>query len=145
MIERATENIELVDHDYHFANELAHNHTMADMLRVAKKHYGEENDFWFLVGSDIFEHIGQWKDVVDSESYGGFVVALKHDHTAQWLRSKIQSLVSQGFELNVILVDHKQALASSSAVRESLLSRSEAPKEALDSVVEYAVTHSLYV
>lgn len=144
MIEHATEKIESVDHDYHFASELSHNHTMADMLRVSNKHYGEENEIWFLVGSDVFEHIGEWKDVVSSESYGGFVVALKHDHTSQWLRQKIESLVSSGLELNIILVDHKQALASSSAVRRAISEGSPLSKESLPDVVDYAEAHHLY-
>lgn len=143
MIERATEKIEAVDHDYKFANELAHQHTMQNMLAVAKKHFGEQNEFWFLVGSDIFEHMGEWKDVVRTSDYGGFVVALKHDHTKQWLEEKLAVLKQQGFVCHAILVDHKQSGASSSVVREAMNNNKHA-KESITEVAHYAKQHQLY-
>lgn len=143
MIERATQEIESVDHDYAFASKLAHQHTMQDMITAAKKHFGEENEIWFLVGSDIFEHMGEWKSVVNSALYGGFVVALKNDHTKEWLHEKLHSLKEQGFVCHAILVEHASSKASSSRVRESIQNGSSAA-EAIPNVIEYANKHELY-
>jgi nicotinic acid mononucleotide adenylyltransferase len=73
MIERATQNIEAADHDYHFSAQLARQCTIADVLAKAEKHYGADHEYWFLVGSDIFEHMHQWHDVL-------------HDEAVRWIR-----------------------------------------------------------
>lgn len=144
MIERATEGLEAVDHDYQFANQLAHKHTMQDMLNVAKKHYEKESEIWFLVGSDIFEHMGEWKDMVHADNYGGFVVALKNDHTQAWLKAKIEQLSGQGFVLNTVLVSHTKNRASSSKIREGLSQKKILLDDAHPNVVEYIREHDLY-
>jgi nicotinate-nucleotide adenylyltransferase len=144
MIEHATENIEQVDHDYEFANKLAAQHTMKDMLLNAKTHYGKEHEIWFLVGSDIFEHIAKWKDIISIDQYSGFVVALKHDHTTKWLREKLAKLKNDGKLFNVVLIDHKQAQASSSFIRGAILEGKPYPKETLPSVIDYVESHNIY-
>lgn len=143
MIERATETLEFIDHDYAFANQLAHKHTMKDMLSVASKHYGEENQFWFLVGSDVFEHLSEWKDIVLQEHYGGFVVAMKNDHTKEWLNEKMDSLQRQGLSLVVRIVDHAYSYASSSKIRE-ISPGSQLSEYELDPVTTYISQHRLY-
>lgn len=143
MIERATENSELVDHDYQFASQLAHQHTMMDMIAQANKHYGNDNEFWFLVGSDIFEHIGEWKDVVHTQEYGGFVIAMKNDHTKRWLEDKIEKLEASGLKLNTIVVDHDNKRASSSKIRASIAAEI-IPENCSSQVLEYCRMHQLY-
>lgn len=144
MIERATEDFAEADHDYEFSNALAHQHTMQDMLLTAKKHYGSEHEFWFLVGSDVFEHMKHWQDLTESSSYGGFVVALRDDHTEQWLNQKIEELRQSGFVITVNLVPSPHPHISSKKIRDALKQR-EVP-EYLDSTVrEYITAHSLYI
>lgn len=139
MIERAAENVEKVDHDYQFANTLARQHTMQDMLTNARKHYGEESEIWFLVGSDVFEHMGEWKNVVNSSSYGGFVVALKEDCTVDWLEAKQMQLQAQGININIEIVLHEKSDVSSSEIRTG-----ENIKNVDKSVLDYIKEHHLY-
>ncbi|MCA9309512.1 nicotinate-nicotinamide nucleotide adenylyltransferase [Candidatus Saccharibacteria bacterium] len=143
MLERATEDIGQVDHDYQFANELAHQHTMADMLHVAAKHYTDNPEIWFLVGSDVYEHMHQWQGIVDARQYGGFVVALRDDHTHDWLKSQHDKLVQKGINPHYELVQSDKTRISSSRIREAIgddNSVDTLPKNVLD----YAVAHKLY-
>lgn len=143
MIEHATEQVPQVDHDYRFANQLAHQHTMQNMLSVARDHFGDEHEYWFLVGSDIFQHMAEWQDVIKAEEYGGFVVALKHDHTKEWLQDKITRLKEQGTVCHVLLVDHQEPQASSSNVREAVFNNKHS-SESIDAVTAYIRKHQLY-
>ena len=143
MIERATEEIKEADHDYEFSNQLAHQHTMQDMLEVAKKHYGHDNQFWFLVGSDIFEHIGRWKDLAQQDEYGGFIVALRDDHTSAWLDERIKLAQEQGLNLNIQLIKNDHPHISSKLIRDQILANETVTKLSPE-VYEYAVNHNLY-
>ncbi len=143
MLERATEAIEAVDHDYAFAAELSRQHTMKNMLEVAIKHYGSEHQFHFLVGSDVFEHIHQWEDMLQSHEYGGFVVALRDEHTQQWLQKRIDHAEASGQKLNIILLDNKKPRISSGHIREQVMS-GEKPKYLEGSVSTYITEHKLY-
>ena len=143
MIERATEEIAEADHDYEFSNKLAHQHTMQNMLETSKKHYGEDNEFWFLVGSDIFEHIGRWKDLAESKEYGGFIVALRDSHTSQWLDERIQFAKDQDLKLSIQLIENNHPHISSKLIRDQIKAN-EAVTKLSPEVYEYVVEHSLY-
>lgn len=143
MIERATQSIEHVDHDYRFANELAHQHNMQDMLANARKHYGEAEEIWFLVGSDVFEHMGEWENISKNFSYGGFVVAFKEDHTNEWLNEKLYQLRNKGINIHVEVVHHKKSMVNSSDIRNSVGSQREL-KDIDKTVAAYIQKHQLY-
>lgn len=143
MIERATEKIQNVDHDYAFAAELAHQHTMKNMLEVAEKHYGPENKYWFLVGSDLFEHMHQWHDLVAEQHYGGFVVALREGHTPEWLAQKQQELTDIGAPSQCIVIPNSTPHASSSRIR-AAISKGETTSDTPHSVIDYITRHNLY-
>lgn len=141
MIERATQDIPQVDHDYGFAAKLSHQHTMKNMLNKAVEHYGKEHEFWFLVGSDLFEHMHQWRDLVSHHEYGGFIVALRDDHTMQWLeerRTKVAEVANK-----VIVIANTHPHVSSSKIRESV-KNSQPSHEISPSVAGYMQTHQLY-
>lgn len=143
MIERATESTQQVDHDYNFANQLAHKHTMRDMLDVSQKHYGENNEYWFLVGSDIFEHMSQWRDILSDNEYGGFIVALRDDHTSDWLSQKIDKLKQTIPTGSHIVLESTHPRISSSAIRQDIKNQKpvdDVPKQ----VLSYASEHQLY-
>lgn len=144
MIERATESIDRVDHDYGFASQLSHQHTMKDMLDVATRQYGEDSEVWFLVGSDIFEHMNKWQSLLKCEEYGGFVVALRDDHTREWLEEKIEHLTDKFGQLNIRVFESKHPHVSSSKLRSQIkdnyLELAELPKSA----AEYIFKHRLY-
>lgn len=144
MIERASEGIVEADHDYEFSNQLAYRHTMQNMLEVAKKHYGKENKFWFLVGSDIFEHIGRWKDLAGQDEYGGFVVSLRDDHTEAWLNDKLNNARKIGIILNVQLVKNTHPHISSKIIRDQIFAK-EAVSNICPEVYDYATKHRLYL
>lgn len=144
MLEKATEAIEAVDHDYAFAAELSHQHTMENMIEVAAKHYGSEHRFYFLVGSDVFEHIHQWEKMVQSHEYGGFVVALRDEHTNIWLQNRIDHFEESGHRLNVILLDNKKPRISSGKIREQVMN-GEVSKDLDSSVLKYITEHKLYL
>lgn len=143
MIERATESIEKVDHDYSFASQLAHKHTMQDMLAVAKNHYGPENQFWFLVGSDVFEHMHQWTNILSKNEYGGFVVALRDDHTNDWLKQKTELLKERMPVNSIVVLDSTHPRISSTRIRDNIKSNLNS-KDLPDQVLSYAVRHKLY-
>lgn len=143
MIERATEDIDEADHDYEFSNQLAHQHTMQNMLVSARKHYGEDNEFWFLVGSDIFEHMKRWQDMVGQEEYGGFVVMLRDDHTRQWLDEKIDELKQAGKNIDIVLIDNDRPHISSRRIRDAI-SGGETPDQLDEKVTQYIEEHQLY-
>ncbi len=141
MIERATEELGQVDHDYEFAAQLSHQHTMKDMLKNASKHYGKEHEYWFLVGSDVFEHMHQWHDLIKSHEYGGFVVALRDDHTVQWLEEKQLELKDRIKSLIVIANNHPHV--SSSKIRS--LSKQNLPlANVSENIAHYIQNHQLY-
>lgn len=143
MIERATQSTLHVDHDYNFANQLAHKHTMRDMMTVAKQHYGEDNQYWFLVGSDIFEHFHQWDDVLSDDEYGGFIVALRDDHTSDWLDQKIALLNKKAPKSSVKILDSSHPRISSSIIRQKIRDH-QSVGNIPSQVLEYAQEHSLY-
>ncbi len=143
MIERATETIDRVDHDYGFANSLSQQHTMENLLTVARKHYGPDNEYWFLVGSDVFEHISTWHDVVSEKEYGGFVLALRDEHTSTWLHERIEKIKSQGITLKVIELTSAHPHISSSGVRHAVL-ESKIPPDISQKVYAYVTEHNLY-
>jgi len=143
MIERATQSVEQVDHDYEFANMLAHQHTMNDVLRIATAHYGTDNDFWFLVGSDVFEHMKAWQDIASTQQYGGFVVALRDNHSREWLDVKMQELADRGIEVNTVVIDSAHPHVSSGQVRTAVKGGS-CPATVHDAVGAYISTHGLY-
>lgn len=143
MIERATTDVMGVDHDYAFASALAHEHTMEDMLTAAKKHFGQGNEYWFLVGSDMFEHMHQWHRLVQKSDYGGFVVALRDDHTEQWLTQKRIQMHAVGFDPEVVILDSPRPHVSSSKIR-GLISENQKPQELTESVYKYITEHHLY-
>lgn len=143
MLERATEGIEQVGHDYQFANELAHQHTMADMLKIAVKHYGSESQIWFLVGSDVYEHMHQWQGIVDADQYGGFVVALRDDHTHDWLKSQHDKLEQKGINPHYELVESNHTRISSSSIRNAIAAGSSVDTLP-QNVLNYALRHNLY-
>lgn len=143
MIERATEGLEQVDHDYQFAAELAHQHTMQDMLLKAKQHFGGEHEFWFLAGSDLFEHLHLWRSVLNDHQYGGFVVTLRDDHTKEWLDQKVAQLSQQGFICHYQLVDNANPHISSSKIREAII-RHQSLNDLPAAVLAYIQSHGLY-
>jgi nicotinate-nucleotide adenylyltransferase len=141
MIERAMQTIPEVDHDYKFAAHLSHQHTMKDMLQKAKEHYGDANEFWFLVGSDLFEHMHQWHDLISHHEYGGFIVALRDDHTMEWLENRRAQVSEVAGKIVVITNNHPHV--SSSKIRESAklgILTTEVPQN----VSDYMVRHNLY-
>lgn len=141
MIERATEQIFQVDHDYKFAAALAHQHTMLNLLQLAKTHYGDNNGFWFLVGSDVFEHMHKWKDVIGAHEYGGFVVALRDDHTREWLQKRYVALPKPGSQ--IIVVENHHPHTSSSAIRRAAYEGNELQQVPVN-VAQYIAQHQLY-
>lgn len=143
MLERATEDIQQVDHNYQFVNELAHQHTMADMLQVAAKHYTDNPEVWFLVDSDVYEHMHQWQGIVDADQYGGFVVALRDDHSHDWLKAQHDKLVQKDINPHYELVQSDKTRISSSGIREAV-SRGDSTDALPQKVLEYAVAHKLY-
>lgn len=143
MIERATSQLEHIDHDYQFANQLSHQHTMKDMLAAAQAHYGNHHEYWFLVGSDIFEHIGEWKNIIHHKEYGGFIIALKTNFDRKWLTKKIKTLQEQNFVINNHIIDHVFTYASSSAIRDAVAHGKQVDFE-LKQVVRYIESHQLY-
>ncbi|MCB9822916.1 nicotinate-nicotinamide nucleotide adenylyltransferase [Candidatus Nomurabacteria bacterium] len=143
MVERATESVQQVDHDYDFANQLAHKHTMRDMMTVAKKHYGANNEYWFLVGSDIFEHIHQWADILSDNEYGGFIVALRDDHNIDWLNRKLTLLNNKIPKKSLIILDSSHPRISSSLIRQKIKGHQSVDNIPSD-VLGYAQEHQLY-
>jgi nicotinate-nucleotide adenylyltransferase len=143
MIERATQDLERVDHDYHFAAELAHQHTLQNMLSVAKKHYGADIEVWFLVGSDVYEHIHQWEDITKDHDYGGFVVALRDDHSEQWLKQQQEKVVELGVTVGTVVIKTPHAHVSSSAIRDNA-KQHDSKRPIDDKVGSYIQTHQLY-
>jgi nicotinate-nucleotide adenylyltransferase len=143
MIERATEFIDQVEHDYGFASQLAHKHTMQDMLTMARKHYGSDNQFWFLVGSDVFEHIHQWKDILAENEYGGFIVALRDDHTNDWLNQKTELLKERMPVNSIVVLDSTHPRISSTKIRDNIKRNLES-NYLPGQVLSYAVTHKIY-
>lgn len=143
MIERATESVENVDHDYVFASQLARQHSMKDMLGLAKKHYSSKNEYWFLVGSDVFEHMHQWQDLVENDEYGGFVVALRDNHTAEWLAEKQSATQLLGISAKMILIPNLHLHISSSFIRTSI-KRGIVPENVPKQVYKYISVHNLY-
>lgn len=144
MIERAVTDIDAADHDYAFANQLAKQHTMLNVLEVAQKHYGEENEFWFLVGSDTFEHMHKWQDIVAKHMYGGFVVALRREHTTQWLEQRMDQLKSSGLDFHYVVVSNMYHETNSSAIR-AALTQKNTEVDLPESVAKYIETHELYL
>lgn len=144
MISRATEDIPQVDHDYRFASKLAHKYTMQNMIEVAEAHYGSEPEFWFLVGSDIFEHMYQWKNLIKEDQYGGFIVALRDDHTLSWLKSKQEFLSKHGIPVKTELVQNTHPHISSSKIREQIKQNAVEIATLPKSVAEYIFNHKLY-
>ena len=144
MIEHATQADAYADHDYEFSNQLAHKHTMIDVLNVAQKHYGKEHEFWFLVGADTFEHMHKWHDVAATHMYGGFVVALRDEQTVEWLESKIENLREAGMHVQHKVVSNMYGSMSSSKVR-TQVQKGEAIMGVSPSVVDYIQAHNLYV
>lgn len=143
MIEHATESDLFADHDYEFSNQLAHKHTMIDFLNIARKHYGNDNEFWFLVGADTFEHMHKWRDVAATHMYGGFVVALRDEQTIEWLESKIASLRKIGMHVGYKVVSNMYGAASSSRVR-AQIQKSEIAPDISPGVASYIKVHKLY-
>lgn len=142
MIERATEKISQVDHDYGFAAKLSHQHTMNNMLKKAAEHYGDEHEFWFLVGSDLFEHMHQWRDLVSRGEYGGFIVALRDDHTMQWLEERRAQVADVANKVIVIANNHPHV--SSGKIREAA-KNGQTSSEASQNVADYIRIHQLYI
>lgn len=143
MIERATKDTVQVDHDYRFANQLARQHTMKDMLAVAEKHYGIKHEYWFLVGSDTFEHMHKWQDVVADEHYGGFTVALRGNHTQDWLQQKVEQLQQFGPNVRFVVVTNTVTTISSSTVRDAIKAGQPATG-ASSAVSQYITERQLY-
>lgn len=143
MIERATKDISEADHDYEFSNQLAHQHTMQNMLTTARRHYGEDHEFWFLVGSDIFEHMKRWQNVTKRHEYGGFVVALREDHTKAWLNDRLQYLEQAGFSVHVKLLENHHPHVSSKKIRDKIVAE-QIPTDLPAAVYQYITTHQLY-
>lgn len=144
MIERATETIEQVDHDYAFAALLSHQHTMKDMLTKAEQHYGAAHKYWFLVGSDLFEHMNKWHDVIKQHEYGGFIAALRDEHTAEWVVQKQTEAHEAGFEITVKLIENPSPHVSSSRIR-SAIQAAQPIAEVPTNVVDYISSHALYL
>jgi nicotinate-nucleotide adenylyltransferase len=143
MIERATKDIPEADHDYEFSNQLAHQYTMQSMLAAAKKHYGNEHEFWFLVGSDVFEHMSRWHDVALQREYGGFVVMLRDDHTRAWLDHKRSELMEAHMPIRVTVIANDKPHISSRKIRDNL--KESAAQGLIDpQVAQYIAQHSLY-
>ena len=117
MIERATQDVENVDHDYGFAAE-----------------------YWFLVGSDLYEHIHQWHDLLKEHEYGGFVVALRDDHTKSWLQSRQQNLP---IAPTTIVIESGHPHVSSSGIR-ALAQQKQIPQHLPSAVVSYIQAHNIY-
>lgn len=143
MIERATEDMPEADHDYQFANQLAHQHTMQNMLTATKKYFTQAQEIWFLVGSDIFEHMSRWQDIAKEDEYGGFIVALRADHNEQWLQQKVQELHTMGFPVRLIIIGNNHPMVSSRVIRDKVR-EGFVPKSLPMSVFEYATVHQLY-
>lgn len=143
MIERATEVLSEADHDYSFSNQLAYQHTMQNMLRTARAHYGNEHEYWFLVGSDIFEHMKRWHDIAKQHEYGGFIVMLRDDHTDEWLNEKMQELADEGNQVKVVLVANSYPHISSRKIRDAIAA-GDVPGDIDDTVYRYITEHRLY-
>ena len=144
MIERATQDIEAADHDYRFSALLAKQCTIADTLSQAEAHYGVEHTFWFLVGSDVFEHMHQWRDVVHNSQYGGFVVSLRDEHDTTWLNEKKCSIQSvQNFSLNTVVLSNDHPHVSSSGIRRAIAEGSFTSDISVK-VFDYIHKHRLY-
>jgi nicotinate-nucleotide adenylyltransferase len=142
MVERATEDLEKVGHNYPFASELAKRHTVADMLEVTARHY-PGSEIWFLAGSDVLEHMHLWHDIADHNDYGGFIVGLRRGHTKEWAQSKLSFMKKRGYEPRVLLFQSpKQDLGSTSIRIE--LSEGIDPNDLDDKVLSYIKTHKLY-
>lgn len=144
MIERATEDIIEADHDYEFSNLLAHQYTMKNMLDAAKKHYGNQHEFWFLVGSDIFEHMKRWQEITEQHEYGGFVVALRDDHTKAWLDERVEELQAHNFPVAITLVESPHPHISSRKIREQIADR-QVPSDIDGSTYRYIIEHQIYL
>ncbi len=144
MIEHATESDTFADHDYEFSNQLAHKHTMIDFLNVAQKHYGNEHEFWFLVGADTFEHMHKWRDVAATHVYGGFVVALRDEQTMEWLESKIKTLKDIGMHVQYKVVPNMYGSISSSKVR-TQVQNGGIVSDISPAVASYMQAHKLYI
>lgn len=143
MIERATTSEKNIDHDYSFATALAHQHTLQDMVTVSAKHYGTTHEYWFLVGSDVFEHMSQWKSLAHHSEYGGFIVALRDDHTEQWITEQRLKMHHKNFNPEVTIIDSPHPHVSSSDIRKEV-GQHLRPLQITDPVYTYIISHNLY-
>lgn len=141
MIERSTSGIKNVDHDYSFAAALSKQHTLKDTLGHAHAHYGEAARFWFLVGSDVFEHMHAWKDIVSSSEYAGFVMALRDGHTIDWVTEKSEALNITKDQ--IILISNQEPHISSSKIRTAITNK-EITNDIPEAVADYIQNHQLY-
>lgn len=143
MIERATEELPTVDHNYQFAAELAHQHTMQNLLNMAEKHYGLDNEFWFLVGSDVFNHMHEWQDILQNHEYGGFIVSLRDEHSHAWLEQKRAWLKERSMDPHCVVLDNKKPHISSSAIRDAVQNH-QPLHDVSRGVADYIQAHGLY-
>ncbi len=144
MIERATEQIESVDHDYAFAAQLSKQHTLFNMLRAAESHYGQANEYWLLVGSDILTHMHTWDGIKGDHGFAGVVVALRDDHTKQWVDQRIEEFAAHDIWLDVIVIEGRHPHVSSSIIRQEIAAGVVDTKNISAAVARYIFKHHLY-
>jgi nicotinate-nucleotide adenylyltransferase len=142
MIERATERLEKVDHNYHFASELAKQHTVGNMLGIAAKHYGD-SEIWFLVGSDVLKYLHRWKDIARHDDYGGFIIGLRREHSKEWAHSQLDLMKKQGYDPQTIIVESPMQDLGSTLIRQQL-GEGKKPDDVPEQVLIYINEHQLY-
>lgn len=141
MIERATNGVERVEHDYEFASSLAKQHTINNVLTQAQKQYGNNLEVWFLVGSDVFEHVHSWQNIVSSKNYGGFITILRENDNYERILKKSSPLKLDYDQLVIVANNHPST--SSSKIRRALINK-EPIANVPASVLEYIYSHKLY-
>ena len=138
MVERAITSypsIELLQHDID-------NLTIDNSLPLLIDTYGE-SEFWYVVGSDIILHIGQWQSVNRLFSNMRLCVVLRSNSDREKIEAALQKLQNTYNHLEYKLLPEVWSPVSSSHIRELVKLGKKAPM--LDKKThDYIAENNLY-
>jgi nicotinate-nucleotide adenylyltransferase len=99
-------------------------------------------EYWFILGSDMLEHIGQWKDADKLFANFNFCVVLRNNQMQNWAEQKIDGLKKQYPKTQFKILPAVWSDVSSSSVKQEL--RSGIRKNIDPLAGNYAIANKLY-
>lgn len=116
--------------------------TTSNTLPILHEQFGDA-EFWYILGSDVVEHLYQWDGIEDLFANFKLCVVLRSNKDKKITEAKLELLKESYPQIKYLLLPEVWSPVSSSVIRKQIKKSGYSPYLHRD-VLKYVITNSVY-